>query len=128
MSDNPTPTPTPTPAPNGGKTPKHHGLLDKHQLAEISKTTTLVGVVNSDPAILAQIQDAQVITPAFMTGLQNDLQFIGQYTGGAVQATVGGKLKTSAEDTAKSALLGKIHYIQSKAKLKYTGNHGVLPE
>jgi hypothetical protein len=128
MSDNPTPTPTPTPAPNGGKTPKHHGLLDKHQLAEISKTTTLVGVVNSDPAILAQIQDAQLITPAFMTGLQNDLQFIGQYTGGAVQATVGGKLKTSAEDTAKSALLGKIHYIQSKAKLKYTGNHGVLPE
>ena len=27
-----------------------------------------------------------------------------------------------------SLLLGKIHYIQSKAKLKYVANHGVLPE
>src|ERR1039458_7188450 len=26
--------PAPAPAPTGGKTPKHHGLLDKHQLAE----------------------------------------------------------------------------------------------
>jgi hypothetical protein len=123
MSD----TPTPTPAP-GGKTPKHHGLLDKHQLAEISKTSTLYGVVNGDPAIFDKIKDDQVITAAFMTGLGGDLQSIGQYTGGAAQAAVEGKLKTSAEDTAKSALLGQIHYIQSKAKLKYAANKGVLPE
>src|ERR1035437_379356 len=124
MSD----TTTPAPAPSGGKTPKHHGLLDKQQLAEISKTSTIVGVVNGDPAIFDKIKDDQIITPDFMTGLGNDLQSIGQSTGGAAQATVEGKLKTTAEDTAKSALLVKIHYIQSKAKLKYTGNRGVLPE
>ncbi len=121
-------TPTPTPAPEGGKTPKHHGLLDKHQLAEISRTSTITGVVNSDPAIFAKIQDDLIITPAFMTALSKDLQFIGQYTGAANEAIVEGKLKTVTESTAKSTLLGKIHYIQSKAKLKYAGNHGVLPE
>lgn len=116
-----------TPAPVA-KTPKHHGLLNKSQMAEISYTSTIYGVANSDPAILTQIGDADVITPAFMSGLGGDLQAIGQYTGGTTQATVGGKLQTSAEDLAKSALLGKIHYIQSKAKLKYVSNHGVLPE
>ena len=44
--------PAPAPAPTGGKTPKHHGLLDKHQIAEISKTNIIYGVINSDPAIL----------------------------------------------------------------------------
>ena len=124
MSD----TPTPTPAPEGGKTPKHHGLLDKHQLAEISRTSLIHGVVVSDPAILAKIQDDQVITPAFLTTLGNDLKYIAQYTGGTVQAIVEGKLKTGDEETAKAALLGKIHYVHSKAKLKYAANRGVLPE
>ena len=119
------PAPAPVPA---AKTTRHHGLLDKHQLAEISKTSTLAGVINGDATILPQIQDDQIITPAFMTGLGNDLQFIGQYTGDVTQAATEGKLKTSAEETAKKALLGKIHYIQSKAKLKYAGNKGVLPE
>jgi hypothetical protein len=36
--------------------------------------------------------------------------------------------ETDAETVAKKSLLGKIHYIQSKAKLKYAGNKGVLPE
>ena len=124
MSD----TPTPAPAPEGGKPPKHHGLLDKHQLAEISRTSLIHGVVVSDPAILAKIQDEQVITPAFLTTLGNDLKYIAQYTGGTVQAIVEGKLKTGDEETAKAALLGKIHYVQSKAKLKYAGQRGVLPE
>jgi hypothetical protein len=43
MSD---PAPTPAPAP---KTPKHHGLLDKHQLAEISLANTIFGVANAPP-------------------------------------------------------------------------------
>ena len=124
MSD----TPNPAPAPEGGKTPKHHGLLDKHQLAEISKTSLIYGVAIGDPAILAKIQDEQVITTAFLTTLGNDLKYIAQYTGGAVQATVVGQLKTTDEATAKATLLGKIHYIQSKAKLKYAANRGVLPE
>ena len=122
-----TATSDPAPAPVAA-TPKHHGLLDKKQLAEISYTNTIYGVVNSDPAILAQIQDPDIITPAFLTGLGSDLEFIGQYTGGAAQATVEGQLKTSAEDIAKGVLLGKIHYIQSKAKLKYAANKAVLPE
>jgi hypothetical protein len=118
-------TADPAPAPAAKK---HHGLLNKAQLAEISYTNTIYGVANSDPAILAQISDADIITPAFMTTLGNDLQTIGQYTGGTTVATVEGTLKTSAEDIARNALLGKIHYIQSKAKLKYVANHGVLPE
>jgi hypothetical protein len=110
------------------KTIKHHGLLNKRQLAEISYANTIYGVANSDPAVLAKIQDPDVITPAFLTALGNDLQFIGQYTGGTAQASVEGQLKTSAEETAKNVLLDKIHYIQSKAKIKYTANKGVLPE
>jgi hypothetical protein len=51
MSDNPTPAPAPA-----AKTPKHHGLLDKHQLAEISHTNTIYGIAN-DPATFAKIQD-----------------------------------------------------------------------
>jgi hypothetical protein len=116
------PTPTPTP-----KTPKTHGLLDKHQLAEISKTTTIYGIA-SDPAILAKIQDGMVITPAFMTQLGTDLQAAGQYTGGTAQAKTDAKMDTGAETPAKKSLLDKIHYIQSKAKLKYAGNKSVLPE
>jgi hypothetical protein len=126
MSDNP--TPTPAPAPNGGKTPKHHGLLDKHQLAEISKTSTIYGVVNGDPAILAQISDDQVITPAFMTTLGGDLDAMSQYTGGASAAVTDAIQETDAETGAKKLLLAKIHYIQSKAKIKYAANKGVLPE
>jgi hypothetical protein len=118
------PTPTPTPAP---KTPKTHGLLDKHQLVEISKTTTIYGIA-SDPATLAKIQDSMVITPAFMTQLGTDLQAAGQYTGGVTQAKTDAKMDTGAETPAKKSLLDKIHYIQSKAKLKYAGNKSVLPE
>jgi hypothetical protein len=121
---NPAPK-TPDPV---AKTPKHHGLLNKSQLAETSYANTIYGVANSDPAILTKIQDDDVITPAFLSQMGTDLQFTGQYTGGTTQATVEGLLKTSAEDTAKSVLLGKIHYIQSKAKLKYAANKGVLPE
>jgi hypothetical protein len=121
--------PAPAPAPTGGKTPKHHGLLDKHQLAEISKTNIIYGVINSDPAILARIQDEQVITPAFLTALGADLETTGQYTGAVAQASVEGKISTTAEDDAKTALLKKIHYIQSKASLKYAGgNRNVLAE
>jgi hypothetical protein len=116
-----------TPAP-AAKTPKHHGVLNKSQLAEISYANIIYGVANSDPAILTQIGDTDIITPAFMTTLGSDLESIGQYTGGTTQATVEGGLKTTAEDTARTVLLAKIHYIQSKAKIKYAGNHGVLPE
>lgn len=124
MSDNPTPTPTPAPA---GKTPKHHGLLDKHQLAEISYTNTIYGIAN-DPATFAKIQDNQIITPAFMTGLGADLETMSQYTGGASQAATDAKQETSAETAAKKVLLIKVHYIQSKAKIKYLGNHNALAE
>ncbi len=110
MSD---PAPAPAPAPNGGKTPKTHGLLDKHQLAEISRTNTIYGVA-SDPATLAKIQDDQIITPAFMTQLGTDLEGMSQYTGGASQAALDSKLETGDETTAKKSLLDKIHYIQSK--------------
>jgi hypothetical protein len=120
------PTPTPTPAP-ATTTPKTHGLLDKHQLAEISKTNTIYGIA-SDPATLAKIEDDMVITPAFMTQLGTDLQGMSQYTGGAAQATTDAKMDTGAETPAKKSLLDKIHYIQSKAKLKYAGNKSVLPE
>jgi hypothetical protein len=133
MSNNTNPTtPTttttdPAPAPVA-KTPKHHGLLNKSQLAETSHTSIIFGVVNNDPAILAKIQDPVVITPAFLTQLGEDLQAIGQYTGGTTQATVGGQLQTNAEDTAKKVLLAKIHYIHSQTKIKYAANKGVLPE
>jgi len=123
MSD-PAPAPTPTPAP---KTPKHHGLLDKHQLAEISLANTIYGVA-SDPATFAKIQDGQVISPAFMTQLGTDLAGMSQYTGGTVQAKTDSKLDTNAEANAKKTLLDQIHYIQSKAKLKYAGDKTVLPE
>ena len=122
MSDNPTPAPAPA-----AKTPKHHGLLDKHQLAEISYTNTIYGIAN-DPATLAKIQDTQIITPAFMTGLGTDLQTISQYTGGASEAVIGSEQETGAETAAKKVLLAKVHYIQSKAKLKYTGNRNALAE
>ena len=130
-TENPTnPTATtadPAPAP-AAKSPKPHNLLNKRQLAEISYTNVIYNIVNGDPAILAKIQDTEVITPAFLTQLGVDLQFIGQYTGGATEATVEGELKTSEEETAKQALLAKIHYIHSQAKIKYAANKGVLPE
>jgi hypothetical protein len=119
--------PTPAPAPKDGKTPKSHGLLDKHQLAEISRTNTIYGVA-SDPATLAKIQDDQIITPAFMTQLGTDLQGMSQYTGGAAQAALDSKLDTGGEVTAKKSLLDKIHYIQSKARMKYPAQHPARAE
>jgi hypothetical protein len=118
------PAPNPAPAP---KPPKHHGLLDKHQLAEISLANTIYGVAN-DPATFALIQDADVITAAFMTQLGTDLEAMSQYTGDVSEAVNEGKIDTGDEAAAKKALLDKIHYIQSKAKLKYAGNKAVLPE
>jgi hypothetical protein len=122
MSDNPTPAPAPA-----ANTPKHHGLLDKHQLAEISYTNTIYGIAN-DPATFAKIQDDQVITADFMTSLGADLETMSQYTGGTSQAVTDAKQETGAEAVAKKALLAKVHYIQSKAKIKYVANKGVLPE
>jgi len=122
MSDNPTPAPTPA-----AKTPKHHGLLDKHQLAEISHTNTIYGVAG-DPATFAKIQDDQIITADFMTKLGTDLQTMSQYTGGASEAVTDAKQETGAETTAKKVLLAKVHYIQSKAKVKYIGNSNALAE
>jgi hypothetical protein len=118
--------PAPTPAPDG-KTPKHHGLLDKHQLAEISRTNTIYGVA-SDPAILAKIQDDQIVTPAFMTQLGTDLQGMSQYTGGASQAITDAKMDTGDETTAKKSLLDKIHYLQSKARMKYPNGNPARAE
>ena len=120
------PTPPPTPAP-GVKTPKTHGLLDKHQLAEISRTNTIYGVA-SDPATLAKIQDDQIVTPAFMTQLGTDLQGMSQYTGGASQAITDAKMDTGDETTAKKSLLDKIHYIQSKARMKYPNGNPARAE
>ena len=121
MSD---PTPTPAPAP-AAKTPKPRGLLDKHQLAEISRANTIYGVAN-DPATFAKIQDDQIITPAFMAALGKDLQEIGQYTGDAAAAATAAKLDTRTQTTAKKTLLAQIHYLQSKAKLIYAANKAVL--
>ena len=123
----PTTTGTADPAPAPAKTIKHHGLLDKHQLAEISACNTLYGVA-SDPATFAQIQDAQIITPAFMTQLGTDLEGMSHYTGGALEAAVDSTIGTGSEADAKKALLGKIHYIQSKAKIKYTAQHPARAE
>jgi hypothetical protein len=124
----PTTTGTTGPAPAPAvKTVIHRGLLDKHQLAEISLTNTIYGIAN-DPATFALIQDAQIITPAFMTTLGTDLQGMSQYTGGTSQAVIDAQQDTGAEAAAKKSLLAKIHYIQSKAKIKYMGNKGVLPE
>ena len=122
MSDNPTPTPAPA-----AKTPKHHGLLDKHQLAEISYTNTIYGIAD-DPATFAKIKDDQIITDEFMTKLGADLETMSQYTGGTSQAAADAKQETSAETVSKKALLAKVHYIQSKAKLKYIGNRNALAE
>jgi len=123
MSDPTTPTAA-TPTANA---PKHHGLLDKHQLAEISLANTIYGVA-SDPAIFPKLQDTLVITPAFMTQLGTDLAGMSQYTGNVTQAKTEAELDTGSESSAKKTLLTQIHYIQSKAKLKYAGNKGVLPE
>jgi hypothetical protein len=119
--------PAPAPAPNGGKTPKTHGLLDKHQLAEISRTNTIYGVAN-DPATFAKIQDDQIITAAFMTQLGTDLQGVSQFTGGAAQATLDSQMDTGDEATTKKSLLDKIHYIQSKARMKYPAQHPARAE
>ena len=123
MSD---PAPTPAPAP---KTPKHHGLLDKHQLAEISLANTIFGIAN-DPAVFANIQDDQIITSAFMTQLDIDLEGMSQYTGDVTEAKTHSKLDTGDEAVAKKILLDKIHYLQTKAKLKYAGaaTRGVLAD
>ena len=127
-SSTPTATGTSDPVP-AVKVVKHHGLLDKHQLAEISLANTIYGIAN-DPATLAKIQDDQVITATFMTGLGTDLQGISQYTGDVSEAKTDSTLDTGAETIAKKSLLDKIHYIQTKAKLKYAGSagHSVLAE
>ena len=122
-----TTTGTTDPAPAPAKTVRHHGLLNKRQLADISYANVIYNVVNGDPAIAAKIQDPDIITPAFLTQMGQDLDFIGKYTGGATEATVEGQLKTSEEVAAEQDLLAKIHYIQSQAKIKYAGNKGVLP-
>ena len=122
-----TTTADPAPAP-AAKTVKHHSLLNKAQLAEISYANVIYNVVNGDLAISSKIQDADVITPAFLTQMGQDLEFIGQYTGGATEATVEGQLETSAEKAARKVLLAKIHYIHSQAKIKYAANKGALPE
>jgi hypothetical protein len=92
--------------------------LDKHQLAEISRANTIYGVAN-DPAVFAKIQDTTIVTAAFMTQLGTDLQGMSQYTGGASQAALDAKADTGDEATTKKTLLDKIHYIQSKARMKY---------
>lgn len=122
MSD-PTPTPTPTPT----TTPRHHGLLDKHQLTEISRTNTLYGVA-SDPDTFAKIQDDQIITADFMTQLGKDLDSMSQYTGGASEAALDSQVDTGGEASAKKTLLAQIHYLQSKAKLKYPAHSPALAE
>jgi hypothetical protein len=74
-------------------------------------------------------RDDTIITAAFMTELDNDLKFMGKYTGDAAGAAIDSKLKTQAEDNSKTALLEQVPYIQSKAKLKYSnGNRSVLAE
>ncbi len=120
------PTPTPTPAPDD-KTPRHHGLLDKHQLAEISRTNIIYAVAG-DPAVFATIQDDQIITPDFMTQLGKDLDSMSQYTGGASEAALDSQLDTGGEAAAKKTLLDKIHYLQSKAKMKHPAHSAALAE
>jgi hypothetical protein len=114
--------PAPAPAPNGGKTPKTHGLLDKHQLAEISRTNTIYGVAN-DPATFAKIQDDQIITRRVHDPVGNGFarrQPIHRRRGR--RPKLDSQMDTGDEATTKKSLLDKIHYIQSKARMKYPGN------
>jgi hypothetical protein len=118
------PAPAPAPAP---KTPKHRGLLNKAQLAEISHANTVYGVA-SDPAVFASLQDDLILTPAFMTQLGQDLAGMSQYTGDASEATLDAQDDTNNETTAEAELLAKVHYIQSKAKMKYPADHPARAE
>jgi hypothetical protein len=63
-----------------------------------------------------------------MTQLGTDLAGMSQFTGNVAEAKTDSKLDTSSEAAAKKTLLDKIHYIQTKAKLKYAGNKGTLPD
>lgn len=139
MSESPSPVPvaaatiTPTSAPNPDKPipekikrTRYPGLLDKRQLAEISTLNTLVSLINGDPGILARIGDDQIITAAFLEGLDRDLRFVNQFASGAVQAVVSGLQTTAAETDARTILVQQIHYLQSKAKVKYAGNTRAL--
>ena len=63
-----------------------------------------------------------------MTQLGADLKGMSQYTGGALEASVDSTLDTGSEAKAKKALLAKIHYIHSKAKIKYPNGHPALAE
>jgi hypothetical protein len=119
-------TAAPAPAP-ATKAVKHHSLLNKAQLAEISHTNTIYGVA-SDPAVFAVIQDNLILTPAFMTQLGADLEGMSQYTGGASQAALDSQDDTKDEAAAEADLLAKVHYIQSKAKIKYPANHPARAE
>lgn len=123
--------PPPAPASDGGDNqPKRtKGLLNKKQLAEISQTGKIFGLVSGDSDIFDKIKDDQIITPDFMLALKNDLHFIGQYTGDTANAIIDAKITTQAEKDAKAELIAKIRYVQSKAKLKYAeGNPNLLAE
>lgn len=109
------------------KTPVHHGLLDKRQLKEISYANIIYTVAN-DPDTFAKISDDTVITDKFMQKMLADLTLVGQYTGGATDATLETHIATAAEETAKLTLLNQVHYIQSKAKLKYGRKPDTLAE
>lgn len=128
MSEIQTPATAPEQKPNTTKTPKRHGLLNKQQLIEIGKAGVVYGIVAADKEIFDRIKDDEIITSEFMTELGKDIEYIGRYTGGLTEMTVGGKLKTGAEVAARKVLLAKLHYVQSKARLKYIAKPGVLPE
>jgi hypothetical protein len=102
------------------------GILSRKHLSEINETNIILGVLKSDPQLLAQIQDDLIITPDFITALEKELQLINQHTSDTIQAKVGGKISTLAEIDVQEILLNKIHYIQSKAKQKYFDNPEVL--
>jgi hypothetical protein len=122
MSD---PAPTPAPAP---KTPKHHGLLDKHQLAEISLANTIYGVAN-DPAIFPKIQDEPDHNACIYDAVGNDLAGMSQYTGNVAEAKTDSKLDTSSEAAAKKALLDQnpLHPDQGQIEICRQQPH-VLPD
>ena len=96
--------------------------MNKAQLAEISHANTIYGVA-SDPAVFPSLQDDLILTPAFMTQLGQDLAGMSQYTGDASEATLDAQDDTHSETAAEDDLLAKIHYIQSKAKMKYPADH-----
>src|ERR1039458_5842684 len=63
-----------------------------------------------------------------MTQLGQDLAGMSQYTGDASEATLDAQDDTNNETTAEAELLAKVHYIQSKAKMKYPADHPARAE